>query len=98
MQVSVTGIGWYRREDYDRLKAMFKDGSKLPDTFDSWLQSAQNLYDKLTGQGHVVVKADIDPDTFPEWCRTRGMEMDAKARMAYGNECAADKYRKKQVQ
>jgi hypothetical protein len=98
MQVSVKGISWYRREDYDRLKAMFTDGSKLPDTFESWLQNAQNLHDKLTGEGRAVVKAYIDLETFPEWCRAHGLGMDAKARIAYGNECAANKYRARQMQ
>jgi hypothetical protein len=93
MQVSVTGIGWYRREDYDRLKAMFVDGHKLPATYDGWFKSAQGTYDKLTREGHIVVKVEIDPGRFPEWCRARGMVMDAKARAAYGNESSADKKR-----
>jgi hypothetical protein len=91
MHVSMTGIAWYRAEDYARLRALFKDGEKLPDTYEAWLTAAQQLYDKLTAQGHAVVKAEIDPVTFAAWCRTRGMEPDAKARMAYGNECAARK-------
>ena len=89
MQVKVTGIAWYRREDYDRIKAMFQDGGNLPDTFDGWLSSAQGLYDKLTREGHVVEKALIDPDTFPDWCRANGVEMDGRGRMGYANECAA---------
>jgi hypothetical protein len=89
MQISVTGLVWYRNaEDYDRLKAMFTDGDKLADTFENWLKSAQAGFDKLTGSGHVVIKAIIDPDTFPKWCRARGLEMSAKARTAFGNECA----------
>ena len=99
MQVSVTGLVWYRNaEDYDRLKAIFTDGEKLADTFESWLKSAQIGFDKLTSEGHVVIKANIDPNTFPEWCRARGMELNAKARMAYGNECAANRYRAQQIQ
>lgn len=98
MQVTVTGIAWYRREDYDRLKEMFKDGDKLAATFDRWLAQAQSIYDRLTAEGNVVVKAEISPETFPGWCRAHGMEMDAKARMAYGNECAAEKHIKQQVQ
>lgn len=92
MQVKATGIAWYRREDYDRLKAMFKDGWKLADTFDSWLSSAQNTYDKLTCEGQIVEKAYIDPDTFPEWCRAHRKEMDAHGRTAYANECVARKF------
>ena len=95
MQVSATGIAWYRAQDYDRLKATFTDGWKLPDTFESWQRSAQNLYDKLTNEGLVVVKAYIDPNTFPEWCRANGMEMNAKARMRFANDCAAEHHRTK---
>jgi hypothetical protein len=90
-----TGIAWYRAEDYDRLKSMFPDGWKLPDTFESWLHTAQIVYDKLTAGGFVVVKAYIDPDAFPEWCRARGMKMTTEARTAYANECAADSRRAK---
>jgi hypothetical protein len=31
-----TGIAWYRQEEYARLKKLFKDGRKLPDTFAVW--------------------------------------------------------------
>jgi hypothetical protein len=69
---------------------MFTDGGKLPGTFESWSKSAAELYDRLTGQGHVVVKAYIDRDAFPDWCRANGLEMNAKARTRFGNECAAE--------
>lgn len=91
MQVSITGIAWYRAKDYARLRALFKDGGKLSETYEDWLKAAQQLYDKLAAQGQRVVKAEIDPDTFLAWCRTRHIEPDAKARMAYGNEFAAKK-------
>src|SRR5450759_3735807 len=93
MQVKVIGIAWYRAEDFERLKAMFTDGWKLPDTFDSWLEHAQQLCDKLTREGQIVEKAYVDPTAFPEWCRAQGMQMDAQGRMAYANECAAKKFR-----
>ena len=86
MQVSVTGMAWYRPKDYDRLKALFTDGWKLPDTFNEWLSSAQAMYDGLTKQGHAVQQAFINPDKIPEWCRGRGMEMNAQARMEYAAE------------
>jgi hypothetical protein len=95
MQVSVTGMVWYRAEDYDRLKAMFTDGGVLADTFDEWHESAQAALDTLTGEGITVLKAFIAPDAFAEWCRNRGMEMNAIARSAYASDYAAAKYRSK---
>jgi hypothetical protein len=59
------------------------------------LKSAQAGFDKLTAEGHVVIKANIDPGTFPLWRRDRGLKMNAQARMAFGNECAAEHCRSK---
>jgi hypothetical protein len=44
----------------------------------------------MTGEGFLLVKAYIDPDTFPEWCRSHGMEMDAKARVNFAQDYAAN--------
>ena len=89
MQVKAVGIAWYRAENYDRLKALFTDGWKLPDKFDNWLETAQQLCDELAFEGQIVEKAYIDPIAFPRWCRAHGVQMDAQGRMAYANECAA---------
>jgi hypothetical protein len=90
-QGQTIGIPWYRQDDYERLRAMFKDGWKLPDTFDDWLASAQAKQDELAWRGELVERAYIDPKTFPEWCRLHHQEMDEEGRMAYANECAASK-------
>lgn len=93
MRVRVLGMVWYRQEDFDRLKAMFSDGSKIGPTFDDWLDSAQKGYEKLTADGNVVVKAYIDPESFPQWCAEHGKELDARGRSAYANERAAKSVR-----
>jgi hypothetical protein len=36
MKVSVTGMSWYRREDYPRILQIMLDAHKLPRTFDDW--------------------------------------------------------------
>ncbi len=95
MPPSVVGIAWYRNaEEYDELKAAFPDGDLLPDTFEEWLKLAQMSFDTLAVGGIVVVRAYIDPETFPEWCRDRGLEMDTAARMEFGNQCAFEHQRR----
>jgi hypothetical protein len=84
----MVGICWYRPGDYERLKTMFTDSEVLPDTYEEWLPGARDAIVTLASQGYRVVKAYIDPVTFPEWCRTRGLEMDATARARYGAEYA----------
>jgi len=91
-QVKATGIAWYKKENYERLKELFVDSHLLPDTLDEWLNKAQNLIDQLRITGRIVEKVDIDPDVFPEWCRGRGLDINARARADFADEFIARKY------
>ncbi|MDN5939067.1 MAG: hypothetical protein L0H83_10450 [Salinisphaera sp.] len=91
--VAAVGIAWYRREHYSRLKRLFTDGHKLPSRYDKWLKLAQRTVTELEASGKIVVKAFIDPDEFPQWCRARSLNVDAEARTRYANSVAAQTYR-----
>ena len=92
MSVDAIGVTWYRREDYERLKAMFKDGEKLPDTYEDWLAKAQVTVLTLAADRLRVERAYIDPETFPKWCEEKGLEMDADARTDFAAEFARAKH------
>lgn len=87
-QVSAAGIPWYRREDYDRILRIMADADKLPRTYDQWLQQAERVERRCKASGMIVVRAIVDPDEFPRWCASRGLNVDAKARVAWGNHAA----------
>lgn len=89
-QIVGIGMAWYHEKDYDRLKAMFVDGDKLPGTFLRWQAQAEQGRKKLTREGKAVVKAYIDPESFPEWCTVNGHAIDAAGRMAFAS---AEAYR-----
>lgn len=90
MQVQVVGIAWYRREHYSALLLMFEDGDKLPGSYDEWLRRAEGTRKGLEAKGVRVVRAYIDPDEFPRWCRSKGLNVDADARMAFSSEIARE--------
>jgi len=92
MKVKIIGIPWYRKENYSRFKSLFVDGHNLPDTFDDWLKKSQDLLSCLQSQGHIIEKVYIDPDTFPEWCRRRGLDINSRARTDFANDFVARKY------
>lgn len=92
--VQIVGIPWYRREDYPRLRKIFADGNKLSPTYQEWLNLAQQTKKRLEGNGMRVVEAHIDPATFPAWCKSKGLNVDAQCRMEFANLAAADAYRK----
>jgi hypothetical protein len=94
MRVSVLGIAWFCPEEYDQLCAMFADGESLPETYHEWLKLAQNLFEKLSAEGHRVEKVPIDLVRFPAWCQQKGMAMSSKARTGYANEYVAMQFYK----
>ena len=54
----IVGVSWFRRKDYGRLKAMFKDGDKMPKADDDWHPKVIELHDQLPANGFIV-EADI---------------------------------------
>jgi len=88
--IRVIGLPWYQKADYQRLKTIFTDGGKLAPTFEQWEQAAEKLRQRCLAQGEIVVKAYIDPDTFPTWCAANGKGVDSSGRTWYANSIAAD--------
>jgi hypothetical protein len=89
MKARKIGMAWYEREDYEKLKKLFTDGGNLPATYDQWFQKAEDGLAKLRRDGYIVVKAYINPQTFAEWCRIRGLNVNADGRIRFAAEFAA---------
>ena len=80
------GIAWFTdRETYQKALSIFDDSYKLSTSYDEWLLQAEGLCEQIERAGKTPVKAIIDPDTFPEWCRDRGLNVDAAARMEFAS-------------
>ncbi|OWW18425.1 hypothetical protein [Noviherbaspirillum denitrificans] len=83
--VQAIGIPWYRSEDYSRLRALFTDGDRLPATFRQWESRAEEVRKRYASKGHTVIKAYIDPQTFPAWCAANGCTLDVDGRTKFAN-------------
>jgi hypothetical protein len=91
--VEFVGIPWFHKKDYKKLRKTFVDGHGLPSAFQEWHNKAQAIYNQIKMRGGVTVeRVYIDPDTFPAWCRDRGLNIDAQARTRFANEFVARKY------
>lgn len=89
-KVQAYGMSWYNEADYAAARAIMTDGHVLPATYAEWLAKAEKQVSGFERDGHKVFRAIIDPKTFPDWCRSRGIsQIDAKARMMWGAEYAA---------
>jgi hypothetical protein len=91
-KVEITGIAWYRQQDYQRLLEMFEDGHRLPATYEEWLQKADSLFKGMKNRGVAVQRVYLYPDDFAAWCRSRGLNINASARMKYAAAFVAGKH------
>ena len=87
-QPSVQALVWYKKEHWDTLKEMFTDGDRLPPTFEEWERRAEELKEQVQAAGDAVIKVYIDPETFPAWCRKKGLPMNSEARSELAIEVA----------
>jgi len=86
---------WYKEEDWDILMDMFPDRHLMPATYSDWLARADELLEKVQAEGDIAIKVFIDPDTFPQWCREKGLKPDAAARTELALEVATKQLKRK---
>lgn len=97
--VAAIGMAWYREADFEALMQLFVDSSKLHRSFLQWQDAAEQGRKRYVREGKIVVKAYIDPKTFPAWCEANGCKLDADGRMKFASAEAhrvlmeADKHR-----
>jgi hypothetical protein len=80
------GIAWYRREQWPRLLEISTDRSELEDSYDDWLEYIEQTFERMRDEGLDPVKVDIDTEELLDWCRSRNLPVNAKARARYVTE------------
>lgn len=80
---TAVGMAWYRREDYARLLDLMADRNRLPDTYEAWRVSAEQVEGTVAGSGVAVIRVPLDPDIFAAWCRKHDLVANAAARSRY---------------
>ena len=90
----VVGLVWVREEDYAAFRALFADADKMPETWKGWLKAAEKTEQQHLGQGYLVERVYIDPDTFVDWCAAHGCSVDAEGRRYFIATYLAEKHHK----
>jgi hypothetical protein len=88
MKVSAVGIPWYEHKDYPRILEIMADANHLPASHADFIKLAEQAERQFKARGFVVHRAVIKPDEFVAWCKTRGLNVDSKARTRFANEAA----------
>ena len=80
---SVTGVAWYRREDWSRLREIASDRTNLDDSYEAWLAGAQKTLLGLAVAGVAARRVSVDVEALVRWCRAEGRPVDSAARAAF---------------
>lgn len=86
------GMVWYALDDYAEVLRVMEDSHLLPRTYTEWRLKAETGEKRRRREGLIVFRVPLDPKTFPEWCRERGLNVDAKARTRFAAESAYAQY------
>jgi hypothetical protein len=84
--INITGIAWYRRDQWARLRELAADADRLEEAYEDWLAGAQKTIVQMTATGVRVRRLDIALDDLVRWCRHEGRSLDSAARAAFAAE------------
>jgi hypothetical protein len=80
------GIPWYRREQWSRWKEISQDRSDLCESYDDWLEGAEEAIRNLTKDGVEVHKVDVGVEEFLEWATKEKVTITGFARSDYASQ------------
>ena len=79
----VTGIAWYRRDQWTRLRDLAADSDNLEESYEDWLAGAQRTLVEMAASGVRAQRVDIDVEALVRWCKLERRPLDSAARAAY---------------
>ena len=74
------GFAWYRPEDWQRLLDISDDRDKMENTYEEWLDQAEESFRKARDAGIDVIKIYINLDELTAWCAENNLEINSYSR------------------
>ena len=88
----ITGVAWYRPEQWQRLREVSEDVENLEETYDAWLQTAERMIRDGIPADVVVEKIDVDVEEVLAWCNVMGLPMNTASRARFVSERLRQKH------
>jgi YD repeat-containing protein len=77
-QNSRVAIAWYRRDQWELLRAVSTDGQSLEQTYDEWAAFASKQVRDLESKGFEVHKIEVELNALRRWCEGEGRAVDGR--------------------
>ena len=78
----VSGLPWFRREDWPRWRAI---DATLPQDYDQWLSCYEEVLLNFERIGGRFAEVIMDPDVFLAWVSAMGITADRRAMSRYAD-------------
>lgn len=79
----VTGIAWYRRDQWSQLRDAAADPDVLENTYEEWLGVTQKTIVDFASEGIRTERVTLDVEELVEWCRSNKRNVDSSARAEF---------------
>jgi hypothetical protein len=77
------GVGWYRKEQWDKLRSVSADANNLEKAYEEWQANAENVLLSLRAGGADAVKVEIDVEELIRWCQEKKRAVNSKSRSEF---------------
>lgn len=79
----IPGIGWYSREQYDRLLEVSEDRDGMSPTWEGWEEKAREVLSFLQSEGIPAREVSIDVEDMISWCEAQKRAVNGAARAEF---------------
>lgn len=79
----IAGVGWYSLEEWTKLKRVAADSEKLHDTYEQWVEAAEQAEQQLKRSGLSPRRVSVKVGPLMVWCAARQKPLDGKTRAEY---------------
>ena len=76
-------MAWFRREQWDLLRAVSVDADNLERSYDQWHSFALGQFRDFEAKGIRVRRIDVEVGALMRWCESEGRVIDGSARAEY---------------
>ncbi len=76
-------LAWYRQDQWQLILDYSTDSDKLANTYQEWLEHAEERVNEMGKDGINIVKVDINIEEMKKWCKRHNKQIDGKTRGEY---------------
>ena len=77
------GVAWFEPDQWEELKSVSADSSKLGATYEAWLSNFNQTIGKMQATGVVIEKVSVDIAELVVWSTVNGLEVDSASRSGF---------------